>query len=400
MKPISKHLCVFLDKHINLSKTKLSKFSTSLLKTLFKTIILAESEYTPILPNWIGVNNDKFPKGYDFEYCDEEIKTEINKTKKSACILSFNIKNHSFQIAIVSPETKTQLEKKIPAYTKRIYIWLYLATTYAPTTCSQKLNIYLYLTSLKKYIPTSRDGFTQAHANTAFTTSCKRNTEIHIYREEEWFKVLIHESFHCFGLDFSSENQSYVNKEILSVFPIQSKVNLFEVYCETFAEIINDMIISQDITKRIENRHEYIKKMLSKTEDLLHKEREFSLIQCVKVLDFYGMRYSDLYERNDFAAQNRKKYRENNTNIFSYYILKAVFMFYYDEFLQWCFLHNNQSICFNPNKMPQFITFIKTHYKQQDFLSEIEKVHAFFKAFPKNVDEISMNTMRMSIYEL
>jgi hypothetical protein len=237
------------------------------------------------------------------------------------------------------------------------------------------------------------------HANTAFTTSCKKNTEIHIYREEEWFKVLIHESFHCFGLDFSSENQGYVNKEILSIFPIQSKVNLFEVYCETFAEIINVMIISQHVTKKNENQEVYVNKMLSKTEELLHKEREFSLIQCGKVLNYYGMCYSDLYERNDSAAQNRKKYRENNTNIYSYYILKSVFMFYYDDFLEWCFLHNKQSICFQPKKIPEFITFIKTHYKRPDFLTEIEKVDAFFKD-PKKNDEISMNTMRMSLYEL
>ena len=44
----------------------------------------------------------------------------------------------------------------------------------------------------------------QSHVNSGYTYTCKENNEIVIYREEEWLKVLIHESFHAYGLDFSS----------------------------------------------------------------------------------------------------------------------------------------------------------------------------------------------------
>ena len=33
---------------------------------------------------------------------------------------------------------------------------------------------------------------------------CRETSEITIYREEEWIKVLIHELFHNLNLDFSS----------------------------------------------------------------------------------------------------------------------------------------------------------------------------------------------------
>jgi hypothetical protein len=397
----SKTLLLFLEKnienkYISIPKTHLSKFSISLIKDIFRHMIFAEKSYTAIPGQWI--HTDSFPKGYDFDYCHDIIKTEIDNMKKTTCIYSFVIKNHSFQIAFVSPENKTLCEKKFKHYIKRIYIWLYLATIYSPPICSQKLNIYIYLTSLKKFSPTNREHFSQIHANTAFTTSCKKNTEIHIYRNEEWFKVLIHECFHCFGLDFSSEIQDKINKQVESIFPINSKMNLFEVYCEMFAEIINVMFVSQHIIKKIENLDEYIHKLISKTQQLLEKERLFSLFQFIKVLNCYGIKYQDLYEKNPISIQKRKNYRENDTNIFSYYILKCFFMFYYDDFLSWCFLHNQGSIAFHKKNMDEFAIFIKQHYNRPEFIIEIENME-------KAVNELSntgfiFKNMRMSLFEL
>lgn len=402
MKPISKNLLDFLDKHVqkkyvSLGKTNPSKFSISLLKDLFRNLIFAEKTYEVPVGSWLTPTS--VPKGYDFDYCHDSIKAEIENMNKSICVYSFQIKNHSFQIAFVSPENKTVCEKNFEIYIKRIYIWLYLATIYAPPMCSQKLNIYIYLTNLQKNTPSNREQFSQIHANTAFTTSCKKNTEIHIYREEEWFKVLIHESFHCFGLDFSGENQSQINREIANIFPINSKMNIFEVYCETFAEIINTIFVSHHIVKKIENLEDYIKKMTAKTNELLEKERVFSLFQCAKVLDYYGVKYKELYERTPLATQRRRNYRENDTNIFSYYILKSFFMFFYDDFLAWCFLHNGGSIAFDRKKLPEFIIFIKEHYKHPEFLTQIENMERFFmETYEKNTPVFK--TMRMSLFEL
>jgi hypothetical protein len=85
--------------------------------------------------------------------------------------------------------------------------WLNIAATAAPAECSAEMDIYIYLTDLKKELPTRADGgaVREKHANTAFTTSCRKNTEIHLFRREEWLKVFIHETFHAMGLDFSAD---------------------------------------------------------------------------------------------------------------------------------------------------------------------------------------------------
>jgi hypothetical protein len=405
MNPVSNEIFDFLEeriknKHFHDNTEKLSRFSASLLSKIFNHLISAEKEYISPELTWLSMKTHSLPKGYDFEYCNAIIKTEIEKMKKTACIYSFKIKNHIFQVAIVSPLSKRICEKKFNAYIKRIYLWLYIATINSPPICSQKLNIYLYLTNLSKSIPGGREELSQIHANTAFTTSCKKNTEIHIYREEEWFKVLIHESFHCFGLDFSAENQETINREIYALFPINSKMNIFEVYCEMFAEIINDMFISWHFTKKSENLEKYVGDLIRKTETFLNNERMFSLFQCAKVLNHYGIKYIDLFERTPESIQNRKKYRENNTNIFSYYILKAIFLFFYDDFLEWCFIHNNQNVAFNVKKMKDFSIFIRDHYKKKEFLEAIHNMEKFFYEHRHAENTYTMNTMRMSLYEL
>ena len=74
--------------------------------------------------------------------------------------------------------------------------------------------VFIYSTELTKNLPNSNiDILDQIHVNTAFTYSCiEQSNEIVIFRKEEWLKVLIHESFHNFGLDFSDMNTSECNK--------------------------------------------------------------------------------------------------------------------------------------------------------------------------------------------
>jgi L-rhamnose isomerase len=69
--------------------------------------------------------------------------------------------------------------------------------------------IYIYHTSLLKILPnTNVDILNENNVNTAFTRTCPSNSEIVVFRKEEWFKVFIHETFHSFGIDFASMNTS------------------------------------------------------------------------------------------------------------------------------------------------------------------------------------------------
>ena len=65
------------------------------------------------------------------------------------------------------------------------------------------MNIYIFLTDLKKKLPEhTGQEIGKINVNTGFTMTCRPKSNIVIYRKEEWFKVLIHETFHNFGLDF------------------------------------------------------------------------------------------------------------------------------------------------------------------------------------------------------
>jgi hypothetical protein len=140
--------------------------------------------------------------------------------------------------------------------------------------------------------------------------------------------------------------------------------------------------------------------MIKNTSDILKIEREFSIFQCVKVLHFYGIKYTDLYENTPSAAHARiHKYKES-TPVFSYYILKSIMMFFIDKYIDWCANHNQYSINFNknPNNLIKYCEFIREHYKNTSYLDAIKSIEkcVLNKKNPKTI----METLRMTVYEI
>lgn len=425
----SKYLNHFINKkfHDDISNIKFSQKSKTILEQLLKTIAFANIEYKKayngkhkngdIKSQWIPIGNDDvFPRGYNYNYCKDNIKHEIENMNKICCIYTIKIENREFQISFIASNHFPNIENYFERSIKLIYIWLYLASKYASDKCSRKINIYLYLTPLKKFLPTSGYYIDENHANTAFTTSCKMITEINIYRQEEWFKVLIHETFHCMGLDFSEFNQTKINNLVLSVFPVNSDVRLFETYCEIWAEIINSLIISFISYKDFDDIEnitiENTDKMIKTFEHLLKKEQTFSLFQCAKVLKFFDLEYTDLYESN--CKYKRDSNYKEGTHVLSYYILKCIYMFYVNDFIEWCDVHNGSSIInFNKkhniveNNMYEYFQFIREHYKNPEFIKTVNKMLLWFHKTQKKIskslrhaDKFELKTLRMSIHEI
>lgn len=417
----STYLNRFIDKkfHNNVSIVKFSNKSKSLLEQLLKTIAFANIEYkkADIKSQLIPVGNDNvFPRGYNYNYCKDNIKSEIENMNKTSCIYTIKIKNREFQVSFIAPNNFTNIENYFEQSIKLVYIWLYLACKYSPAKCSHKINIYLYLTPLKKHLPTSGYYIDENHANTAFTTSCKTITEINIFRQEEWFKVLIHETFHCMGLDFSEFEQTNIDKHVLSIFPVNSDVRLFETYCEMWAEIINVLIISYFSNKKIDDIEnitiDNTNEMIKKCEKLLEIEQTFSVFQCAKVLKFFDLEYTDLYELH--CKYKRDSNYKEDTHVLSYYILKCIYMFHVNEFIEWCSDYNKNGII-NFNKQPhlvennmyEYFLFIREHYKNPEFIKAVNGMLSWFHKTQKklskslrNVDKFELKTLRMSIHEI
>ena len=196
--------------------------------------------------------------------------------------------------------------------------------THAPfPTCSTDLSIYLYLTDLKKTLPSkvAHAELKEENVNTGFTFGCSLKNQIYIYREEEWEKVLIHELIHAFGLDFASNDKlnTIANDRAMSYFGIRNMerkdLRLYEAYTETWADILYVLLKNADVRRR---EVSYLMKQV-------RIQQEWSIRQYVKLMSFYGVNVST--PTPDFKEKEKSLILKEPLTLYSYYILKSRLLF-------------------------------------------------------------------------
>jgi hypothetical protein len=273
---------------------------------------------------------------------------------------------------------------------------------------------------LKKKLPNSNIHILgENNVNTAFTYSCPVNSEIVNFRKEEWFKVLMHETFHNFALDFSDMNsQSTICKErILTMFPINSNVNLYEAYTEFWAELMNALFCSYYLTtnkineqEKAVSESELMNELLSNFDFFINFERTYGFFQLVKTLDFMGITYKDLYSKKTESIALRNTLYKEKSNVLSYYIIRPILMNNYQGFLSWCNKNNFSLLQFKKtNKnLEDFCSFVKTNYKTKSMIESTNCMQKFIvklkkmkhhKKTDENID-FALSNMRMSLCEL
>jgi hypothetical protein len=365
--------------------SQFSQTSRGFLTKIFHLFIEGQKSFSSVK---INSENSANCKDNVDDYVPNEIKDSINKKRKHKTELTFHV--HDRKIVLSMYHFENISSALLNQHINRVYLWLYVGSHFAPSKCSRTLNINIYFTDAKKGLPLSKQPLQSIHANTAFTTSCSIETEINIFRQEEWFKVLIHETFHCLGLDFSESRNERSNAQILKIFPVKSDVRLFETYCETWAETINVMFIAFSST-----RHNNIAKMLEKTEKMMHYERMFSLLQCTKVLKHFHLTYDELYKKDALSDSKRKENYKEETQILSYYILKCIYMFHLNEYIEWCLSNNGETLNFHktPENIEKYSGLLESLYNRPEFLSAIGK-------YENVVPSTLTKTLRMSVFEL
>jgi hypothetical protein len=401
----------FIDQNATKIQTPRIAFSSNVISFIDKLKKLVDDAirksakpfFTLVSPGAISTD---FEKSKNYSYICKEVRdtfTPINKYNKT---IQIKIGERKFTIRFVLPVTTSDprvYSNACDIYARRIYVWLYIANEFARNECSKEIDIFLYLSDAKKVLPdVCSDTIDRHHVNTAFTTSCAPTTEINIFRSEEWFKVLIHESFHCFGFDFSeySSLNDQIAADVLKVFPIDAEIILYETYSEIWAEITNVVI-----TVFIENHGKQMS-FVSLVENMLEKEMFFSLFQCAKILDHFGMEYADLYAetpRVSFFGIGGKKYREK-TAVFSYYFLKIMLLFNCNAFLEWSLKNSGETLEFknpetNVRKFADALIFAK--YRDPAFILCLKHMKdRFFKRKPAAKKSFIYNTMRMTANEI
>jgi hypothetical protein len=369
------------------------------------------------------VNDITKPRTFNINSFPNGIINYINENMIFEIIYKFNLFERNYTIHFI-----LENEENINIYNNYVFmiaLWLYILNLYSSNKCAHNVVIYLYMTSLEKILPSSSlDILEQNNVNTAFTYSCPIDSEIVIYRREEWFKVFIHESFHNYGLDYSMMDNSNINKCISKLFNINSDINSFESYTEFWAEIINIVFISFYLSiqkqKKKEFEDNYLnfnkKKYFKNIEILINLEIKYSLFQLVKVLNFMDLTYENLIY-SKYYDKSINLYREKS-NVFSYYILKTLLLFNYQDFLLFCKYNNNNLLNFKKTNISikKLCFFIKDKYKREIFLDNIKNFEELlnnYLNFPilQNISNINqkkiikekeyiLSNLRMTICEL
>lgn len=344
------------------------------------------------------------PKNFNSNSFPEEVRKHIDELSITELCYSFSLFNRNIKLFFITEEDNVEL--KLDVYNKHVdavIMWLFILNEYASKQCASNLVVYFYFTSLEKQLPDSSiEILDENNINTAFTTTCPKDSEIVVYRKEEWFKVFIHESFHNFALDFSDMNNLECTNRILNIFPVQSEVNLYESYTEFWAEIMNALFCSFFSLKDKNDIDEF----LSNSEFFINFERTYSFFQLVKTLKFMGLTYKDLFSKNNNSKILRETLYKEKTNVLSYYVIKTILINNYQGFLFWCKKHNLSLLQFKKTLANQheYCKFIEKNYKTTTMMEGIESSQKFlnnlYSGNKKVNDKYVLTNLRMSICEL
>ena len=212
-----------------------------------------------------------------------------------------------------------------------------------------------------------------------------KESNIVVYRKEEWFKTLIHELCHNFNLDFDSSKISF-RTFFQDTFYIDSSFLLSESFSEYWARTINCGIIAYLNVPNI--TLEEFKPIYNLN---INIETLFSMHQAIHLLDIFGLTYEQIIDPS-LKASTSILYREN-TNAFVYYIVTSIFMYNFDKTIQW--FTNNEFDMLKYNKSERevmiFNYYLKSLVANKKYLHTMKKI---------KTDMLENTGLRMTIFEM
>ena len=178
-----------------------------------------------------------------------------------------------------------------------------------------------------KQLPPPGQVLEEDHVNTGYSEPCK---SLVVYRQQEWFKVFIHECFHYLGLD-----RGVAEKMHLDMFTVPIQVSVREAYCETWARLIQCDFLGG-----------------------LATERKYAVTNMVRVLRHMGLTYADLWGE-------RGRYYAEKTNIFAYVVLTAILLHDPPRFI-------HAFPRFECN-VPKLLYLVRSNYQTPNFLQRVRR---------------------------
>jgi hypothetical protein len=306
-------------------------------------------------------------QSYSGKYFPKNIQDYILHEESVAITYRFSTTDGGRSVVlhfVVYDEPNPDLKKMLKR-ARRVCALMHLVSLHASrATCSATLNIYIYMTHFKKLFPGEKgEAFDTEHANTGMAYHCAKANDIVVYRKEEWFKVLIHESFHAFGLSFIESDMedgvdAAMQRVLQRTYAISHPVRVYETYCEIWARILNvvfacfsplDSNRSSSSSSSSSSNRTNPKDPISTVKfnafsecvmNGLHKDARHALEQSAKVMHHMGIPHRVLLNpTKENQAVVAEKYREN-TNVFAYYVMTCALQHSPHVFLTWCHKNN------------------------------------------------------------
>ena len=267
----------------------------------------------------------------------------------------------------------------------------------------ERLELHIFLTPFKKVLP-KKKGATigPENVNSGMTHPCQKTTRIMIFRQEEFMKLVVHETVHALGIDIPHRFYQYYREQLDQIFGIESTYNLNETYTEFWAVTINilfEIIQSIGPGDRYADDPTYIKGLIR---DCFALEATFSRIQTIKVLDWMGLSLDNLVNR----TQKRSGFKED-THVFAYYILKYLLLENITDVLSVVAGHINFSNGLSDHairgKIDRLITIIDHSLKRKDFVQRFLRDERSIRTISRSCTVyrgVILDTMRMTAIEL
>jgi hypothetical protein len=320
-------------------------------KYLYKLSSLLKKHYTK--PN-IKFKTSKETFNIESKFISPNIMTSISEYNKVyECDLP------DIRCIIFTKKLTPKLKSDIQLIINRFCTMLKFLKYHKISFNTDKFTFIYISTDHKKIFPNQNKILGSNEVNSGMSYIYKN--KIYIWREEEFLKVFLHELFHCLGFDrFLIEDKC----ELKKYFNINNHLACNEGYNELCAIIYHCCFLSIE-----NNKYNVV--------DLIEKNRVFTLYQIKQILQYYNLR-----------TLNNTDLFQQNTGIFSYFILKGFYLFHMNELIE---LTKIDTFYFFPiNHFKRFKFYEKACLNNKSFYKVINKLIETFK-YKSN------NTLRMTI---
>jgi hypothetical protein len=344
--------------------------------TLISRLIVALEQYNMFMSFNIQIDIQRGFK-YEYSYNDSELEFKIFSNE------NIPIDNIYWRFLYARMKTIPRLYKK-----------------------THKIKFEILLTDQLKELPRKSQIFGPEEVNSGST-----NYEtITIWRKEEHFKIILHESIHYYNLDGSYDlfdQNNNINQECHYQIADKTETRIYEAYTESLAIFFNSFsnayqIYYLNLMKQKQNEQKNIildYNLINKIRlNLWKQEKKFFLLQIAKVFIHINPESNNFKDflidpkKCNESRNNIKHKLEETTSLLSYHIIKGANIIFDQEFLEWI----GNPFDTHPKSLYKFFEYVSQKTHNITFINLVNQSIKYLK-------EIGINkfnkSLRMSSYE-